>query len=366
MKKLFKQLQITVSVTLFALFTGASHAALTDISNVPLAGASDLAVLPNLMFIIDNSGSMHQDYTPDYISGLFGDDVDFRNCRDSGDNDGNNTVFSGVASGTTKVLDLCVVGDPPFMTADINNQYYNPEIYYRPGVNANGVEKTSQTVPASVKTDGYGITNRNQLLQTATTININQYPDRLWCTTKTPTAAQLTDNTFCRRNIDYSYPNATFKFGRSTGSPNQQVTATMLGEVLKATGAPYYYRVVPTEHCTDKTLSSCILSSVATPTHPVAAKVRWCSDANLTTCQLLKTGTFIYPRYIGVSALAAAAVGAFTVTTANSGTTTVTSLKVNNIQIMGGTGVGCGNAVYTSASGAGGRGAGHGPEVGAG
>jgi type IV pilus assembly protein PilY1 len=55
--------------------TGASTiAGTTDISNTPLANTSDISAKPNIMFIIDDSGSMGSDYMPDDVgdSGAYG------------------------------------------------------------------------------------------------------------------------------------------------------------------------------------------------------------------------------------------------------------------------------------------------------
>ena len=120
-----------------------------DIARVPLIDAVAPEVRPNLMFILDNSGSMGQDYTPDYISDIFStpSDID-RQCKDSADNDGDTIVRVGVGTGTgvgnNRFLDLCVPGDPVYMSADMNTQYYNPELTYLPGVNASGVSLPSQ------------------------------------------------------------------------------------------------------------------------------------------------------------------------------------------------------------------------------
>lgn len=47
-------------------FPGAvAYAGITDIANTPMASASSSAVKPNLMFILDDSGSMAWDYVPD-------------------------------------------------------------------------------------------------------------------------------------------------------------------------------------------------------------------------------------------------------------------------------------------------------------
>ena len=46
-----------------------AHAALTDIANVPLASSSTTVVKPNILFTLDDSGSMARLYMPDEISG---------------------------------------------------------------------------------------------------------------------------------------------------------------------------------------------------------------------------------------------------------------------------------------------------------
>jgi len=322
-----------------------SLAASISLATAPLANSTTASVLPNLMFILDNSGSMGQDYTPDYISDIWNSPATAdKNCRDGGDNDGNTTVYPGVASGSTRILDLCVVGDPPYMNSDMNSQYYNPAIRYEPGYNpalpappaGSTGNMPSQSTPTSVLTDAYNKQNKDQLLDSHTSVNLTtSYPDRVWCTTQIPTAANLIDPAVCRKNSDYLYPNATFKYGRTSGSPNQQVTATMLDSVIKVSGAPYYYSVVPTEYCTAADLKTCILSSVSTGSYTFPAKSRWCSDTALTNCQATKTATYTYPRFVGVNTTAVAASGGkFRV--GNSTPRTITNVKFggSSIEIM--------------------------------
>lgn len=320
-----------------------------SLATSPLTNSTTNMVLPNLMFILDNSGSMGQDYTPDYISDIWSSPATTdKQCRDSGDDD-SGTVYSGPANGGTRVLDLCVVGDVPYMNSDMNSQYYNPAISYTPAANANGSSKPSQTDPANVLTDAYNKQNTTQLRTSATSVNITtQYPDRVWCTTQAPSAADLINPAVCRKNSDYLYPNATYKYGRTSGSPDQQVTSTMLGNVIKVSGAPYYYSVVPTEYCTAADLKTCTLTSVPTGVYTFPARSRWCNSSALTTCQSIKAGAYVWPRYVGASNPGTAAVGSFTVTGVSSGTTSVTSIKVNGVEIMGGSGAGCGTASSTS------------------
>ncbi len=305
-----------------------SLAAPVALATAPLTNATTTSVLPNLMFVLDNSGSMGQDYTPDYMSRYnvsvasgsnpWTDDdwssaaSEEKNCRDSADDDG--SASPGVSS-----LDLCVVGDVPYMTGAMNSQYYNPAIRYAPGVNADGTSKASQTNPSSVLTDGYNKQNKTQLNVSTTTINLTtSYPDRVWCknASDSPTGAD------CIKNNNYTYPNATYKYGRSGG------------DVKGLYGAPYYYDVLPTEYCTAADLKTCTLSSVPTGAYTFPAKSRWCSDTLLTTCQATKTATYKYPRYVGVSTTAVAATGYASVG-GTSKNKCFSSIKVGAVEILG-------------------------------
>lgn len=341
------------------------HAAPLKLAKSPLADSTTSEVLPNLMFIIDNSGSMRQDYTPDYISSEFGAPADgARNCRDSGDNDGDNNVNVGIGTGSgtgsNRFLDMCIVGDVPFMSPDMNTQYYNPNVTYTPGVNANGTSLASQNAAntanfTAVATDPYTKQRSNMLKDGQTTTNlITSFPDRLWCTVTNPTALQRADPAVCRRNNDYSFPNATFRFGRISGSPNQTSNATMLDNVIFSGGTPYYYTVIPTEYCNSVNLNNCVTSSVPTGAFVFPARSRWCSDLELNNCQAVNTSVFKFPRYVGSTGIAGvAAVGRLQITNAGTGTSSMTSLTVNGVQILAGSGAGCGTASSTSSSGTG-------------
>jgi type IV pilus assembly protein PilY1 len=106
-----------------------THAALTDIANVPLASASSTAVKPNILFTMDNSGSMDWAYLPDWAN-----------------------------TGTL----------PLFRNAGYNGAYYDPAVTYTPPVfyTAAGLVDTakypSQTAAnstnwTSVKNDAYEV-----------------------------------------------------------------------------------------------------------------------------------------------------------------------------------------------------------------
>ncbi len=129
-------------------------AAATDLSNMPLATSSDSVVLPNILFTLDNSGSMGRDHLPDYVS-----DNNSTQCKPS---------------------TQCLNGMPPFQAGDYNGMAYNPSKTYSPPVNADGTSKTAQSAAnttnwATVKVDGYGVQSTN-------TINLTTgYPDTVYC-----------------------------------------------------------------------------------------------------------------------------------------------------------------------------------------
>lgn len=101
---LFNKQAVILLVCLLAWAGVGAHAAVTDISDTPLASASNSIVKPNVMFILDDSGSMAWDYLPDVAN------------------------FS--SSNSSKY---------GAKTSQCNGMYYNPAIVYTPPVDAGGV-----------------------------------------------------------------------------------------------------------------------------------------------------------------------------------------------------------------------------------
>jgi len=60
---LILSMMIAVSITL----SMPSYAATVNLATVPLATATTTNVLPNLMFTLDDSGSMDSNYLPDWV-----------------------------------------------------------------------------------------------------------------------------------------------------------------------------------------------------------------------------------------------------------------------------------------------------------
>ncbi len=211
---------------------GTVGASTTDIAQAPLITSAASSVLPNLIFVLDDSGSMDYDYLPDWA----------------------------VSSDLTR-----------YYNSDYNSIYYNPAITYSLPVayNSDGTRDTtsypSRGSPwTSVKNDGYGI--------------------------------------------------------QSTASSNLVGSAT-------------FYVYVAGEYCTDLNLKTCITASSASAGYPYAAKLRWCDSNAMSNCQAVRietgTNTFMYARTPGDVKAATA-----TLTVGNSGTTSVSGIKVNGLQIL--------------------------------
>jgi type IV pilus assembly protein PilY1 len=267
----------------FAL-SPAVQAAPPALANAPLVGIPTTEVRPNLMFIMDNSGSMTWDYTPDYVNDAI--------------------CLKGQS---------CVIGDPPYTSSSINSQYYNPAITYTPAVNSDGSSMATQTSFTAVLKDPF--TSSTSTLDLTT-----KYPDRLWCKTSSPTTAEKADTAVCRKNgvtsacpSGYCYPDTTYNNG------------------VSVTGAPYYYSVKPTEYCKLADLKECSIISAPTGAYTVPAYSRWCKDAALSDCQALYTSTYKKPRYLGAASTSAvAATGKFQASS-------TTPRTINSITVINGT-----------------------------
>jgi type IV pilus assembly protein PilY1 len=284
-----------------------------QIAQVPLLNITGTGtVKPNLMLLFDNSGSMDQTYTPDYVN----DNL----CRSGA------TLVAGVTA--------CAVGHPPFMSPDFNKQYYSPAIRYVVPIKSDGTyypEQNSANTSGwtSVSGDGFGV-HKADLSGASVTANINLaggFPDLKWCTSSTSGSCKFNTST-------YSYPDATYR------------TAVAI------TGNPYYYTIGVGQYCTDDTMKTCqatTIGATAPPNYPVPTKVRWCSDKQLTQCQAKRVGSFIYPGYsapVGARAsYGTLAIGA----SAGTGSLSITDVTVTEAGAGAGVAITSGN--MTAASG---------------
>lgn len=320
-----------VLVSTFLGLPGPLQAASTDIFNEPLAQPAS-NVKPNIMLLHDDSGSMRQQYTPDYIGRYFGGSNAL--CYDSAD-----------GGSITSTLENCQAGDPPLMSPDFNTQYYNPEIRYYPAVNFDGSSKPSMNAAntsnwTAVPTDG--VSSNNTFKKTTLDMNGGQgqvdtvnlvtgYPDRAWC------AAQANDHlaaasypSLCRLNSNYTYPNLNYGFGLNGD-----------GTIKYVFGAPYYYRIVAGEYCTNATMTTCISATAPSGAYTVPARVRFCNSSALTDCQAKYQGSYTRPKFTGIvvgsggSNPATTATATITVGPQSDGFSgTITGILVNGVNII--------------------------------
>jgi len=312
---------VLLVTTLVAGFATIAFGAATDIASGPLALPAT-NVKPNLLLILDDSGSMASQYTPDYLA--------TSNCF--------NTRSENNPPTTTPVP--CFAGDPPVMSPEFNTQYYNPEIRYYPAVNYDGSSKGEMNAAntsnwTAVPTDNVstsatnalrkglhlgGLSNNtpsstewglNAASSPLTTMSlVTGFPDRVWCTS---TGATATDTTVCKTNSAYTYPLDTFGYGRD-GSNNRKYKL----------GAPYFYRIVASEYCTNNTLTTCVAATAPTTVgsvvYNVPAPVRFCNSTAHTNCQAKRDSTYRFPKFLGTIVLGTPVVGVQA-----SGTITVTA-----------------------------------------
>jgi len=301
-----------------------------DLSNVPLATLSSGAtVKPNLMYLMDTSGSMQQDYTPDWVN----DNINY--CLNS-----------------SSYSKACVYGMPPHNSPDFNSQYYSPDISYTPPIKADGSSYSKMTAAnttnwTAVPVDGYGkepyIVDANGSATTFSSVGttwnlVSNYPDLVYSTS----AGGVGDP---QRNLanasatvnDYKYPDATHTYTTS---------------MTTGAGGPYYYRITgSTVYCTNSSYNDCktlpALDPANYPTYsvPFSTLYLWCNNNNLglstTKCQARRTDSnFKYVSFYGGTIPGVAGVkaqGNFTV--AQAGSTSVKSLTtVSSVMITNGAG----------------------------
>jgi len=335
-----------------------AQAGLLNIATDPL-GTATTSNKPNVMFILDDSGSMGRDAMPDYIDDTHNPTAGTPTtaaCADTGD-DGSGSIGNDP--------DPCVFGDPPYNSPDLNGIYYNPAIFYRPAAFSDGTDMDSQN---SVNTAGFTQVMVNPYTSTATADLSSGYQDRVFCIAQGDAATSGN----CRQNSAYQYPDPTFRFGRD-GSNNPKYV----------TGAPYYYRMQSAQYCTlnvatgeatttcasgssinvathtvlapefcaDPELTNCVAGANVDPTVHVFSGVRWCADAGtLVDCRRKKgdlvnlAGTvvkrYIYAKHLGVTQSITCPVGTYCSASPNEGNIRITSVNaaggsISNITVNG-------------------------------
>ncbi len=285
-----------------------ARAAQTDLSPVPLGTASSTAVLPNLMFILDDSGSMGRYWMPDNV------DAD-NTCKAHRTNSGGSTNRTNcmVDSNNTNLLPQAADSSfrddvrnipmqewpagPPVYAAEFNTIYYNPQITYAPGKDGAGADLPSFGSPwTAVKVNPYVSTNTVDLT--------TQWPEPVFCDNSNddPNAAIATFVSNCRRNgyandavtllTSFRYScvsqpnNGTYGWPESDCSNNPGTYRY----VRMRFGAPHYFTILPREHCSDVDLTTCTQSSTPTGSFTIPAPVRYCTTSALANQTAAVTG----------------------------------------------------------------------------
>lgn len=251
------------------LLVSQAQAAVTDISNNPLSTASGTVVRPNVMFLLDDSGSMNWNYMPDYVnaSNKCREDI---NGRGTGSCNGINTGGGALTEG----------GDPPVFNYQMNSVYYNPNLLYTPPVNPCDISRTLPTMNGSnssgwksVRVLGHQI-DASTCAQTSASTNILQnFPELYYCDVLNSNDCKRNGlsprdaggGTYDNGNGDYDWPYRVN--GRSYISPRT------------FNSNPHYYIIEPLEFCRDANLEDC--QATRSSTFNVPAYVRYCRNSNL-------------------------------------------------------------------------------------
>lgn len=307
-----KQSTITNCLRLLCLTCGLMlmtqlQAAVTDISNNPLSTASGTVIRPNVMFVLDDSGSMNFNFMPDHIGyNPTGSTQARYKCRRgaSGRINGATSICTGITQ--TGYEEPTVGGDPPVYAYQANALYYNPNVLYTPPVNPCDA---SQNLPSmtgantngwrSVKLVGHSL-NSSCVQQSGGFNLLAAYPELYYCTgsggskCKRNGIQQRTPNngTYDNSNGDYDWPYADGGDNYTTG--------------VTKDSQPHYFLIEPLEYCNSAALDDCMDTRSAA--YSVPAYVRYCATANDADrvavvsgpgrCQAkFQAGTYIYTRY---------------------------------------------------------------------
>jgi type IV pilus assembly protein PilY1 len=145
------------------------EAATVTLATSPLANATASVVRPNIMYLLDNSGSMDWDYLPDYAaagSSGTGSSICWNGINDS--NSRTTCKSATDAAANTILSSTQMTGSSvqiPLLTSTINYLYYNPSTYYQPPFNADGSAYPNST-PSAAFTNGFAASGSYNLATT--------------------------------------------------------------------------------------------------------------------------------------------------------------------------------------------------------
>ena len=169
-----------IAAGLVALAAQPAAAANVTISSTPLATAGGSSILPNLLFVLDASGSMDSDFLPDYV-----------------DDSGKCMTRSG---GNTS----CTFGEPPRNTGGVNGfngVAYDPMLAYKPALKSDGKSVIGSATGAfgaaltitAVPNDAFGV-------QTFTSTGCANPSSACDITTGIQDVRYCNGNSVCKRN----------------------------------------------------------------------------------------------------------------------------------------------------------------------
>ncbi len=282
-----------------ALAPGLSSAGTVNLAQEPLFGATTTSVYPNLMFVLDTSGSMGQDYVPDYLTTYTGTTGGFPSCFDQG-------------SSLVDARQNCYIGDPPFMSPDFNLISYNPDFTYEPGANGSSTTVPPPRLPTqsitNVTLDPYDQQKNTQLTNgdTGSTVNLTGatagqgYPDRRWCALSTQDISatgawswvQVFKTTTASTTISQLNVGAlNVLSGTTTASTTASgVAANIVAKVTAAgystnytAGASGFWLIAPT-------------GTIGTPTYTVATGAATLTTSPLDAACVANTTGYVYPN----------------------------------------------------------------------
>ena len=270
------------------------------LAEVPIQGINP--VKPNVMFTLDDSGSMTWDYSPDWVvwNEASPKPLYCRDGRQCGLSSGSTAINVGSTPYNASYTPYTQI-DPPLRSSDFNQIYYDPAEIYYPGVKSDGTPlpcEGSNTACSGPWTAvymngfaGYPGANTNNTINLAptattgcstgatpalcvpTTTPSNNgpwkgVPDTLWCRKSSPTAAEYMtadgNGSVCRRNgrpyasvtsggvttpaitAGYNYPN-------SVGCTDTSTIKCKFTTPVTAYGFPYYYKIASVWFCSGAT-----------------------------------------------------------------------------------------------------------------
>jgi len=210
----------TRAVLYFTLAFMASETALaapTDVSNVPLATSGGTRILPNLLFDLDDSGSMNWDFMPDYVSPNTGGVA--------------LTQSKPCMFDSNKGSTFCNPGDPPYAAGGsrgFNGVGYDPNFRYRPGVGTNGQPLLNPPT---------GLPLGNPVTTTLVPDDVYSHNPYGSSTTNVNLATQIPDMSYCNANNVCKRPGADTTGATVSGTAFDPANGT--GTTMAAGQFPY-------------------------------------------------------------------------------------------------------------------------------